>query len=406
MRGNMSQQRYLLTTLLLLLAGFLWGQNEFNCKTGMGALVFGDRLGWAGTNQLDLTRQLSPSVTLELSSSLNATDSYAPGNPQKTWHNGQLGLRYTSGDLNLRASYRNLAFGSSKQLQLYPRWDPNLNLKRNLQHQGTISAAYSLPFADIEGYAQFKTLQYTPYSPVFDPNTFELIGWDRLDKDQASDYYAGLTAQVPLGNGLSVRLGLDAKNGLFADDGSYALTGLNGGLDAEYRLSANSSLSGSFDWSLRNSDAVPKGRRNLLCSAIRYQHRISFSLSGFLLYINNSAMNSELKQLRLISNYLRGHLQYSFPADPSGASYLLVGGKYSPEHKADAWFTEADYRIWKNLYAGASLNWQPDRQTLYGGKLSYYYTPVNELHLIYEHRENDLLQNTSDFYGLGSGIRW
>ena len=402
----MSQQRYLLTALLLLLAGLLWGQNEFTWKTGMGVLVGGDGQGWAGTNQLDWTRQLTPSLTLDLSSSLHSTDRYAPGNPQKTWHNGQLRLHYASGDLSLRASYRNLAFGASKLLQAYPRWDPNLNLKRNMQHQGTISAAYTLPFAGIEGYAQFKSLQYTPYSPVFDSNTGELIGWDQLDKAQATDYYAGLTAQLPLGKGLSARLGLDAKDGLYAKDGNYALTGVYGALDAEYRLGANSSLSGSFDWTLREGDAIPKGRRNLLCSAIRYQHRLSYSLSGFLLYINNSVLNSELKQLRLVSNYLRGHLQYSFPADPSGASYLLVGGKYSPENKADAYFSEADYRVWGNLYAGASLNWQPERQTLYGGKLSYYYTPVNELHLQYEHRENELLQSKIDFYGLGSSISW
>ncbi len=397
----MSKQRCLLIFLLLLAAFGLAAQNAFTWKTGVAMLNSDPGKGFTGTSRLDWNQRVGRNIELYLDSNLNATDRGLAPNVQKLWHNGDLGMKFTDGDLRLKAEYRNLAFGASTLLGLYPQWNPTLSQKRLTQHQGTLKAAYALPFLQMEAYAQGKHLRYTPY--VFNPNTFEL---EKQATDGVTDVYTGLSVQAPVFKGVTVHAGADYKDGLFDESGNYRLTDLNAGLAAEYKILPDASLSGSFDWTYRDGDAIGKGRRNHLQSVMRYQHRLTYSISGYLIYVNNSVLSGNFGQLRLVSNYLRGQLQFCFPLDPSGASYILAGGKYSPENKADAYFAETDYRVWKNLYTGGALNWQPDRQTLYTGKLSYYYTPVNELHISYTHLDNELKGYGADYIGLGSSIRW
>lgn len=401
----MSQQRYLLILIGLLLTCVLAAQSEFTLQNGIGLLNDTHEHGYFLYNKLDWNHRLTPYLDLEASADLNANSLGIAPNIQKLWHNGKLGTTLQTAGLRIHAAYRNLAFGNSQLLSLYPDWDPLLSQERITQHQGTIVAGYSAPFLQTEVYAQTKHLSYTPYLATLNMETFEMELVQQPNTGVTDQYY-GLKLAAPIIQGLSANLSAAYKDGIFASDGEYRLTGLTAGLAADYKVLAQANLSAAFNWTNRTGLAIEKQKRNLLETSIRYQHRISTGLAGYLLYINNTCVDSGLDTLSVVSNYLRAQLQYSFPSDSSGGSYLLLGGKYSPENKADAYFASTDYRLIGNLYTGAALNFQPDRQTTWSGKIGYYYTPVNELHLQYVHRKNSVLEFETDYIGFGSSIYW
>lgn len=401
----MSQQCCLLIALCLLLSCVLAAQSEFTLHSEIGLLQDSVDTGSAAYNKLDWNLLLAPYLELEASADLNAKSLTIAPNIQKLWHNASFGASFQTAGFRAHAAYHNLAFGNSQLLSLYPDWDPLLSQERLTQHQGTFVAGYSAPFLQTEAYAQTKHLRYTPYLAELNMETFEM---DLVQQPNTgvSDQYYGLRLAAPIIKGLSANLAADYKDGSFASAGEYRLTGLTAGLTADYKLLAQSTLSAAFNWTNRTGLAVPKEKRNLLECSLRYQQRISPDLAGYLLYINNSCLDSGLDTLSVVSNYLRAQLQYSFPSDPSGGSYLLFGAKYSPENKADAYFASTDYRVIGNLYTGVAVNFQPERQTTWSGKIGYYYTPVNELHLQYSHRENSFLDFETDYIGFGSSLYW
>ncbi len=406
----MSKQRCVLIALLLL-ACAVQAQNAFTLRSDAQLVFARSHTGVAGLNRMSWEQHFGPDWDLSVSSNLNSTDRIIPTNVQKLWHNGLADVNYRGADFNVHADYRNTVFGASKLLGLYPTWDPLTSQKRLMQHQGTVSAEFDADFLLLGGYVQGKLLSYTPFVPVLDPETFELTGWQKLPGENATDVYTGAVIKVPIVNGLAAHLAMDYKSGTFADKGEYDLNKLNAGLNADYKFLGNASVSASFDWTRRTGAAISNGKTNLLRSTLRLQHRFSNSLAGYVLYINNSCLNDRMKNLRLLANYFRAQVQYSFPSDPTGGSYLLAGGKYSPQNKADAYFVEGDYKVREKIYAGGSLNLQPDWQTLISAKLSYYYTPVNELHLQYSHRQYTPWNNSSqdfgaNYLGVGTSFHW
>ncbi len=389
-----------------MLACALQAQNAFTLRSDAQMVIAQSHTGVAGLNRMSWEHHFGPDLDLSVSSTLNSNDRIIPTNVQKLWHNGLVDINYRGTDFTVHADYRNTVFGASQLLGLYPTWDPLTSQKRLMQHQGTIAAEFDADFLQLGGFASGKILRYTPYT--LDLDTFELV---RQDNANATDVYTGAVIKVPIIKGLATHVAMDYKSGTFADNGEYDLNKLNAGLNADYKILGNASVSASFDWTKRTGAAISNGKTNLLRSTLRLRHRFSNSLAGYLLYINNSCLNDRMKNLRLMANYLRAQVQYSFPSDPTGGSYLLVGGKYSPENKADAYFVEGDYKVREKIYAGGSLNLQPDWQALISARLSYYYTPVNELHLQYSHRQytpwnNSSLDFGANYLGVGTSFHW
>jgi hypothetical protein len=398
----MSKQRYLLTVLLLLLSccGFA-AQGTWIITSDLGLIQSGTATTYSGRNRLYWETRISPEIMLHAGSNLVAADRIIAPDVQKIWHNGDIGIEASLGNFRLRAAYRNLAFANSSKLGLFPLWDNLSSQERIMQHQGSFTAEYAGPLLQAGVSAQGKYLRYTPW--VLDLNTFELV---QMPDTGITDLYYGVDLRTVPIKGISAHVAAIRKDATYATEGLYDLDALSGGLDAQYKLGTSAHIAAGVEWKYRAGDSVPGEKRNLVQSSVRYGQRLANGLAGYLYYVNNSCVTEDLDELLLVSNYFRGQLQYTFQNDASGGSYLLVGAKYSPENKADAYFLAGDYRIWKNLYTGVSVNLQPQRQTTITGKVGYYYTPYNELHLIYTHRNNEVLSVQTGYIGLGSSLYW
>ncbi len=395
----MSKQRHLLIAAFWLLALALPAQSSLTLENALGLEFSSDASSHTEMNRLAWEQRLSPHWDLRLASNLRSTGLYVSGDPQKLWHHGELAVTGGNGVWELEAGYRNLFFGSPDTLGLYPDWKPFVAQERTLQHQATLIAGYKTPFLTASSHAQFKYLRYRPWE--LDLNTFELVPGPR---EGVGDVYYGLGLQTPPVGGISAHLALDRHQALSTE--IYGLDQFNGGLDAEYRLGTYGWFSGSVNWTWRQGEGVPDQKRHLLQSTLRYQQRFTPDLAGFVYLVNNSCLDAGFNGLYLVSNYLRAQLKYSLPTDPSTSSYLLAGGKFSPENSASALFAETELRVWKSVYAGGGVNFQPGRQFTLSGKLGYFFNPTSELRLLYSHRANTLLNYSSDFIGLGSSLHW
>lgn len=404
----MSKQRSLLIVAALLLACALPARSHVSLQNGVFYFKHKGDPGFTGFQRVDWQRDLAAGLSLELSSDLRATDRPRPSENQKAWHITDLTAAYDRGPLELRAEYQNIRFTSPTLLQMYPALDPNEYQKRRMQHLGTFSAAYETRRLELGAHAQYKYLRNTPYLAQLN-DVWEI---EMVEQDNAgySDVYFGTDLGGKLLPNLTLGLGADYKDALQADSGLYRLTNLKAGLAADYQIPAGVQMNASFELTNRDGPSVPDQKRNLLHTRLRLQKRLSPALSGFIVYENRSCADSKLGSYRLISNYLRGQLRFTFPWDPSASSYLVAGAKCSPENKADAIFAEADHKLVGRLIAGAAANLQPDHLSLYTAKLSYYFLPASEIHLQYYFRDgnSDTVggKGNRSYLGLGSSLYW
>ena len=397
----MSKQRYLLILSALLLVTALSAQSTFSLKTDAGVLRYNSENGMWGTNTLNVHHKLTPALTMEISSDLNAGDRAISPHPQKLWHNGRLKLNLQTSGLDVKAEYQNTLYGSSLLMGLYPDWEPLTSQERLMQHQGTLVAAYDAGIVTAEAYGRLKHLRYTPY--VLDMSTFELV---QQPNTGINDVYYGLQLRAPIIKGLNATLSANHQDGAYAPLDQYLMTTAKAGLDADFTVGTNSHFAAAVNWTYRDATSIVDDRRNIVQAQIRYQQRFSSALSGYVHFVNNAYVNEQLDEVFLLSYYLRAQAQYSFAADPSGGSFLLLGAKYSPENQADAFFAETDYRVWNKLYTGAAVSIQPDQITAYTGKLSFYYDALNDVHILYTHRDNTHKNTETDYLGLGTSFYW
>ncbi|MDY0151252.1 MAG: hypothetical protein RBS43_03145, partial [Candidatus Cloacimonas sp.] len=167
-----------------------------------------------------------------------------------------------------------------------------------------------------------------------------------------------------------------------------------------------SRITGDFILKNRDADNLSPDSRNVFQSSVRYQQRIGLQTNGFISFINNSCTDDRFSQIYLISNVVRSHVQYNFPYDLSQGSYLVMGGKYSPEHESSAVFSEGKWRLSEHFFSLLAVNYQFDKQTIYQCKTSYYFTPVSECYLHYSVNDSKTMQKTSHFIGIGSSINF
>jgi len=121
-------------------------------------------------------------------------------------------------------------------------------------------------------------------------------------------------------------------------------------------------------------------------------------------YINNGCSDSELGTFYFISHQLRSQVQYSFAFDESMASYILIGGKYSPENDANAAFMEVQSRLVSKVYALAALKNQIDNIKTYQARVSYFLNPVSDFQLHYIGSDFSPDRSTLHYLGVGSSV--
>jgi hypothetical protein len=338
---------------------------------------------------------------LQLSSDVNTTDLVITPNPQRNWQNSKLDLRYRGEKINASAEYRNTSFGGEQLMGLYPAWAPLDSQQRIMQHQALIAADAQISIVKADVHAQMKNLSYTLWQ--LDPDTFELVNQGRTN---INDLYYGGNLRVNIIKGFEAHLGYDFKNSLYTSLDEYKQTSFGAGLGAEYALPLNGVLTASLDWKKRDTVALGDQKTHLIRTTLRYQQKLTSNIAGYFYYINNSCLDRGLDTLYLISNIARAQVLYTFPFDESCGSYILLGAKFSPENNSSAYFAETDNRIWQKLYAGASVSFQPERQTTLACKLSYHYTAANEIHLQLQNRNNTHEGFNTNALTLGSSFYW
>lgn len=387
---------------LLMIAASGYAQTTAIWRTELYSAMHEDHNEYAANNRF--VYAFSPARNLELGFDADLTwaDTYGDNRKHKLYNSLQGSLDYRKDRYAAGVSYRNTLFGSQKEkLGLYPSFAPLRVYEKSVQHHSTLHSSIDADPLRVDVFAMHKHLSATPWD--LDLNTFELVQKDREGLDNV---YLGLSTSVKLSETLSLHAGGDYKDAIFAEEGQYELTSLGGGVNFEYRINPMTGTGASFTWKHRSGDAIDAQRRNHLQSILRYRQRFGNLIFGYLMFINNSVVNQDLDELYLVSNYLRGHLIYTLPYDDSNDSYVLLGGKYSPENDADAYFVETRGKIWHSVYAGGSINIQSQNLSVYQAKLGYKLSPFAEIDLYYAYRDLENAGLSASRIGIDTSLYW
>lgn len=398
----MSKQRYLLIILLVSYLGMLNAILQF--QNGFYTVLSDDKPVFLYQSRMDLDLNIEPELSFSYRCKMDLADHQLGEFPQNKYRNSLLALNYHRRNWNLEAGYRNTLYGTSSTLPLYPDWNPSLDMERKVQHQSQLEFNGHLNPVSFSAYGIQKHLRAIPIEYAFD-NDFNLISIRGAERG-FDDLYYGLGLEAAVLPFLSVRAGSDLRQANFDSSDLYSLNSLYLGSSLELKPSQSCRISGDFVWNNRNGESLPVQSRNMFQSSLRIQQRFGLQLNGFLSITNNSCADEELSELFLISNSLRSHLQYSFSYDPSQASYLMIGGKYSPENETSAVFAEAQCRLLNHLYSLVAVNHLPETHSIYQSKLSYYFSPVSECYLHYTANDYELTQSISHYLGIGTSIHF
>lgn len=381
MRGCMSKQRHLLTLIILLSTGMLFAGIQWDSS---GNTVIRDNSTFGQVKSTFLGEFNAPGGwSLTLDSRLKASNYYIDQFPQSKYLNTALSAKFKAKHIHATGIYRNTLYGDPQRLNLYPLWDQGAFDYRNRhQHQCILAVGTDLSPVKADMYLIGKALYSTPTEYVFDPETFEITPMERPLKSH-EDVYSGAAISVTPLPELQLSAGADFKQANFDASDLYSVNSLNLQAASEINLLSNTQISGIALWQSRQGDNLPLETRNLFTGQLRLQQRISNQMNGFISFISNTCADSKLDNLYLISNQVRAQVKYTALYDDTQDSYLLLGGKFSPQHDANALFAEAQSQIITGLYTSAGITYQPDLPDLYQGKISWYYTPVSTLYLSY-----------------------
>ena len=394
---GMSKQRCLLIIFLFVIVLPVFGGQGAYIKTTVLGII-SEPSGWLMQNRAGWEGTIARDLTLQVDSDLRWSDLYLRDNPQKAWHSGTAALQWQHGDLALKAAYRNTIYGSSQQAQLYPRWQPLTEYQRSLQHQIAVAADWS---GIIDIYAMQKNLQVTPYT--FDFDTFQFT---EGEGQGLNDLYAGIGAAWQATDNIKLSLGADYKDGTFASEDTYQITSVNARAEAQYPLAYGSRINGSLTVEHREGDFLDSQRANVLHTRVRVQKRVINDLSAMLVWENKSCFDNGFGALRLLSNYLRLQAVFNLGYDTSATSFVLAGGKYSPENDASAVFAETECLLAYHTYASAGAQWIPDRQSVVKVALIHRFMRDQDIRLVYNRVNNLESSQHTDYLGVATGFWW
>jgi len=396
----MSKQRYLLIVLALLL-GSLFAQTHL--QSGFYGIYSDNKTIWLNRSKLNAEIDLSKHLTFNVDAKLDLADRPVDDFPQNKYLNGLMAVGYQSEFLNLKAGYRNTLFGTADELTLYPGWNASGYYTRKAQHQSQIAAEVKAFSAQVSAYGIHKHLRTVPTEYVYDFVTDTMIPTD-LPERGFDDVFYGAALEYPLTSFLSLSGWTELKQANFDTEDIYSAKSVGTAIKTEIPLSISSRIAGSFIYKNRQADYLPDEATNSYQSTFRVQHRIGTNLNGFLSYVNNGCSDAELNTFYFISHQLRCQVQYSFTYDASQASYILAGGKYSPENDANAAFVEIQGKLVPRVYALAAYKNQIDSYSFYQAKLSFFVTSVSDCHVQYFGNDYSPNRATHHYIGIGSNI--
>ncbi len=396
----MSKQRYLLIVLASLLGSLL---AQTHLESGFYGIYGDSNTVWLNRSKLNAETNLSKHLTLALNAKLDLADSRVETFPQHKYLNGLAAIGYQNEFLNLKAGYRNTLFGTTDELTLYPAWNASGYYTRKVQHQSQIAAEVKAMGAKAGSYAIHKHLRAVPTEYVYDFVNDTMLPTD-LPERGFDDVFYGAALEYQFTSFLSLSGFTELKQANFDTEDIYSAKSLGTAIKAEIPLSISSHIAGSFIYKNRQADYLPNEATNSFQSTLRVRHRIGTNLNGFVSYINNGCSDSSLNTFYFISQQLRCQVQYSFTYDESQASYILAGGKYSPENDANAAFVEIQGKLVPRVYALAAYKNQIASYSFYQAKLSYFFTPVSDCYVHYIANDYSVNRTTHHYLGVGSSI--
>lgn len=394
----MSSKRCLLIIFLLWVSTAIFCQTLASLKTE----VYADA-DWnlRAENHLDISFPQGKHLQWDLSSDFIRAVGFTDNQIQDTHNHTTIGMTYIPYTrLTLGTEYRNIVFGDADILPLYPTWS-NMQYKRHMQHWAhvNVSGSWSVLAWKLNG--AFKSLDLTPY--LIDPVDFEL-------KPQADDSYQDVYSSANIGWSVGpnvlLHAGLDIKESLFADSGAYDFNVFELGCNFQTDIGNAGMLSADISVTHRDGKDVNPQTQNLIHSQIRYKHNLVSGLSGFITFENNSCMDAELSEVYLISNYVRAQLRYTMPWDEQSLSYITSGYKYSPENNANAVFADAEAYLGLGVMTRLGFSHIPDRFNHLQASLAYRFSAVNDVGLVYHHREVIARPGKTDYWGLETKLYW
>jgi hypothetical protein len=395
----MSKQRHLLIPAFLVLVCGLAAQTGAILRTGFGSYRDPSLEGYRLSNQLLLERDLAPGLEFSLASDLHAADLAFEQNPQKRFHSAAASLRFKRGGLALKGSYRNTAYGSSSLFTLWPALSPVEFQRKSMQHQAFLDLSYGFDPLSLKVSGSHRHLRYAPY--LLDPQSFELVEQDAAGAD---DLYLDTRIDLNLGQGMAAFAGADYQDGLFAD-GQYSLSGLTLGVTADRKLGTGLFATAALSVTNRDGQAVPEQRRNLVQSQFRIHYDHYSRFNAWISFINASFLDAPVQNLCFNSNCLRAQIQWNTAPEVNDLSNLRAGVR-STRSLGEDYYLEGNQRLLGRVYAGARIDYLPKLDPRYQANLSWFFTPLNELSLIYRHRGKQVSFGESDYLCLGSSIYW
>ena len=393
----MSSKRYLLILLLLGSMVGLLAQPRLSMDAG---LYLDDELELKARNRISATGSFGQGWNWELQSDLHRSRGQSAAQLEELTHAGKAELGYQSGLGTYRLGYTHSVFGESSLLGLYPAWMPALNYKRLMAHQASFSSHNAYDDWSLDAYGIYRHLRVEPYS--FDFGDFQ---FHPQDPEGYSDAFGGAKLSWDASNAVKIYTAMEIKAGFHAEEDPYDYSTVTLGCEGLYKPLPQGRLEGSVQISHRDGDAIDAPKANLVRARLRYQHTFMPGLSGFITWENNTCFADSLSALYLISNYLRPQLVYTLDYDPSGMSYLRLGGKYSPENEASAVFGDGEARLWKGLYASLGAGLIPERLEQYSSALLYRFSS-SELGIRYLHREFIIYPGKTDYWGVETRLYW
>jgi hypothetical protein len=340
---------------------------------------------------------------MDIKAKLDLSDRPVDEFPQNRYLNGLIALGYQNSIIDISTGFRNTLFGSGNELTLFPAWNPSGYYTRSAQYQSQIEAGLEVLRANANVYTIHKYLRAVPTEYTYDFNTDTMIATE-LPERGLDDVYYGAEIQYPLLPYLTLSGFTALKQANFDPGNIYSVNTAGATLQTDLPLNYSSRIVGSFSFQNRQADYLPDLATNLFVSSLRLQKRLGTNLNGFVNYINNGCSDSELGTFYFISHQLRSQVQYSFAFDESMASYIFVGGKYSPENDANAAFMEVQSRLVSKVYALAGFKNQIDNFNTYQAKVSYFFNPVSDFHLQYLGSDFSPDRSTHHYLGVGSSV--
>ena len=396
---RMSKQRYLLV-LLIAVGSILSGQVHLQNSSILWLGDHGNDMDILFSDQFSMLYDLSSNLRWSLDNDLLRRDFPAEDQNQRFFNSMNTFALYRHGNSRAKLGYRNTLYGGADQLALYPLTQPLRVYDREMQNSAYLGWEQIVGQFNLSGGAMISSLHLTPWNYELDLDSFELIASRQKDA-VLWDYRSGLKLAYSPGDGVTFHSGYQYS--IVDMDASKANhQGLSElGMTSKTRLSYNTDVEVSFTWQNRQNDAIIAERTNLYNSSFYLRSTLLPQVNLSLGYSNHLCSDAKISEILLISNYLRGSLKYSFLFDETGASYLLAGGKYSPENKADAIFGQFDVKTVQSFSIGGGLLLSPDSHTEYNARVAYRLGVHNSLSLLYRYREHEADSALWRYLGIG-----